>query len=402
MKCKTCRKEIPNEHIYCGFCGKKQIRQSKKRKKRPKGTGTITCVAGLAKPFMARLPSIGKGKRCKQPLLGYFATYEEADLALYAEIKKGRIDKAGMTLKDLWSQFSSGEYFDSLSSAGQGNHRAAWNYLNPIGGIKVSAIATDTFQSVVRGMSYTKKVKIPGSPADNPEYENIEITHKRASKLKVRNLASLLCKEAMGLGIMLVNYGALVKLPKDDTEETLSFPPSILKLLFEKRESEVARIVLCYCFTGMRPGEIFLLNVEDIHLGPPDYCIGGIKTEAGRNRIIPIPPLVKPFFQQAINGRSKGPLFVNAAGGHYDLNNWRKREFVPFLEANNIDSGYTPNSGRHTFYTMNRRRKEVSPEIMMEIMGHEDYATGMENYNHWTEDDILEIYNAIAGLTLPA
>lgn len=383
------------------MCGKKQVAQKRKRRKRAKGTGTITEVKGLAVPFRARLPEIEIDGKTTQPLLGFFSSYEEADRALFEAIGRGKLDKANMTLGDLWKQFSSSEYFAALSKPGQTSHRAAWSHLNAVEDIKVRDIATDTFQSVVRGMTYKKKVTVPDAGGGEDRREVVEVTHKRASKLKVRNLASLLCKEAMGLGIMLVNFGALVKLPKDDTEETLSFPPSVLNLLWEHRSDEAARIILIWTFTGMRPSELFLLDVGDIHLGPPDYCIGGIKTEAGKGRIIPIPPIIKPFFETALDGRTSGALFAGKRGARYDLNKWREFTFKPYMEKLGITDAYTPNSGRHTYFTMNRQRK-VSAEIMMEIMGHEDYATGMENYNHWTEEDISNIYNAMIDLTLPA
>ena len=54
--------------------------------------------------------------------------------------------------------------------------------------------------------------------------------HKRASLAKVRNLCSLLCHEAIGMGILQTNYGHYIQLPKDDTTSAQPFDLLALQL----------------------------------------------------------------------------------------------------------------------------------------------------------------------------
>ncbi|MDD3429265.1 MAG: hypothetical protein PHG02_04575, partial [Oscillospiraceae bacterium] len=47
----------------------------------------------------------------------------------------------------------------------------------------------------------------------------------------------------------------------------------------------------------------------------------------------------------------------------------------------------------------NNARNGVDTEIMMEMMGHEDYAVAVENYNHITDEDIERICKATHSFT---
>lgn len=44
-------------------------------------------------------------------------------------------------------------------------------------------------------------------------------------------------------------------------------------------------------YTGFRIGEVFTILKENVHLDE-GYIIGGIKTEAGKDRIVPLPPQI--------------------------------------------------------------------------------------------------------------
>ena len=47
------------------------------------------------------------------------------------------------------------------------------------------------------------------------------------------------------------------------------------------------QIVLILCYTGMRPTELMTLKHSNVHLDER-YMLGGIKTKAGKDRVIPI------------------------------------------------------------------------------------------------------------------
>ena len=54
MECVKCKAQIPDGSVFCNMCGKKQVSEPRKRKKRANGTGTVYKLPGnRAKPWIA-------------------------------------------------------------------------------------------------------------------------------------------------------------------------------------------------------------------------------------------------------------------------------------------------------------------------------------------------------------
>lgn len=75
MLCKKCKREIPDDAIWCCYCGRKLIRAKLKRSKRPNGSGSVFKLSGNRKKSWVAL--IGK----KRTFGGTYETEAEADLA---------------------------------------------------------------------------------------------------------------------------------------------------------------------------------------------------------------------------------------------------------------------------------------------------------------------------------
>lgn len=96
----------------------------------------------------------------------------------------------------------------------------------------------------------------------------------------------------------------------------------------------MAKLWLIYLYTGMRWSELFGLKKENIFLNA-DYMIGGSKTEAGKDRLIPIHREIKPLIE-------------------YLFSNYTNTRFCDKLMS------------KSTFYA---RKKELT---VMRIIGHAD------------------------------
>ena len=86
---------------------------------------------------------------------------------------------------------------------------------------------------------------------------------------------------------------------------TLHKPITLQELgwLWQNVAQDTIKIILIHIYTGMRMSELAGIRMENVHL-KEQYMIGGMKTQRGRNRTIPIAdcilPLVKHFTHQPV------------------------------------------------------------------------------------------------------
>ncbi|MBQ9898658.1 MAG: hypothetical protein IJM44_04280 [Ruminococcus sp.] len=100
MLCMKCKKEIPDDFLYCNFCGKKQIIKPKpKYHKREHGTGTIHRDKRYKRLWVALAPAskYGKGRQ----YIGCYATRNEARQALDDFARSGKPDLYNATFASL-------------------------------------------------------------------------------------------------------------------------------------------------------------------------------------------------------------------------------------------------------------------------------------------------------------
>lgn len=135
-------------------------------------------------------------------------------------------------------------------------------------------------------------------------------------------------------------------------------------------------MILYACYSGWRPGEIIRLKVKDVNL-EDDYVRGGIKTTAGKNRLVPIhhsvKPIVEKYYKEAIS-----------VGSEYLFNDITKKKgiglskdqylsrFNKVVETLKFRTELTPHYTRHTFITMAKSIDvNMNEYILKLIVGHE-------------------------------
>ena len=376
--CIKCKKEIPEDSLFCLFCGKKQTStEARKAKRRPNGTGTVYKLKGRRrKPWAA---AITKYIDCvkKTIFLGYFATEKEALEAITKVDAQNIPTEYNSSLEDVYNAWSVTHYSD-LSVASKEGYENAWKHLTPCHKKKMRDIRADDFQRIIDAL--------------------VEKGRSRSSCDKIRILANKLSLFALERDIIFKNYAQFIKLPKESKKEQEIFSDDEIEILFKNQWRQTAQIILTFIYSGVRIEELFSIETVNVHL-QERYMIGGEKTEAGKNRIIPINEKIYPFIESWYNQDNKY-LLTNSKGGKKNARNFREREFYPFLEEVGIlskddkERRLTPHNARHTF-SSKMVKAGAKPELLQKIIGHANYETTIDTYTHFTKDDISSMVSQV-------
>ena len=220
---------------------------------------------------------------------------------------------------------------------------------------------------------------------------------KRSVCEKIKSLGSMLCKYAMQDDLMNKNYALLLELPPTDSNETIPFTDEEIDILFENDSIDDIKVILMMIYCGFRPNEFLSLQRKDIDI-EQGFIRGGSKTEAGKNRIVPIHDKVLPYYKYFVD-KGNPYLIVTQNNTKYSIGNWRRRHFYRPLEQIGIlngeeDKHVTPYSCRHTFATL-CERAGVNENILTKMIGHTTKKTTDKFYIHRTENEMKQAINRI-------
>lgn len=351
MECVKCKKSILRDALFCPYCGKKQAAEKRKARKRANGMGTVYKLPGRrAKPWAVARNGV---------YLGYYETKTEAMETLERTSAKTITERYNMTFAEVYEEWKA-EHFREVGASGRTSYVAAFAIFSDIHKRKFRDLKTSDFQAVID--------------------KHMDKAHSTVSKYK--QLITQMSQWAIREELIAVNLASFVKLPENVKKEKEIFSDDDIEKL-EKDGSETARIVLMMIYTGMRIGELFSLPLEDYH---GNYVIGGEKTDAGRNRIIPIRPEGQKHFQYFV-GKATGDLLVSGYSGAKDISNFRKRNYYPLLDNLKIERK-TPHACRHTFASW-AVKSGVSPEILQKVLGHAKYTTTADIYVHADAEQLI-------------
>lgn len=139
--------------------------------------------------------------------------------------------------------------------------------------------------------------------------------------------------------------------------------------------------------TGCRPIDLFTAELKNRY---DTYFISGSKTEAGRDRVIPVNEIGQRSYNKIKrSAKSNGDsLLIDGYSGNKRYKNFAKRDWKELMEELKI-GGVVPYDCRHTYTTL-AVQSGVKPEILQKILGHADYSTTIGVYTHLDLKDILE------------
>lgn len=178
-----------------------------------------------------------------------------------------------------------------------------------------------------------------------------------------------------------------IKIPFSDEE---------LKKLWQSIEFiPFADMVVYACYSGWRPSELIDLRIKNVDL-EQGFIKGGIKSTAGKNRLVPISPLIKHIVEKYYNEAiSVGSQFLfndiqkkKGIGLSYDQYLSR---FNNIMELLKFRLDITPHYTRHTFITKAKSKQvNMNENILKLIVGHHIGDLTEYVYTHRTLEDLRE------------
>lgn len=386
IKCPECELQVSDKALSCPHCGfplrethEQKRRSTPKRRRLPNGFGSITEVKGkgLRNPFLARV-SVGKkptGEPIIKPLKpqSYFKTYNEAYEAL-VEYNRNPYDlELSMTVEELYEKWTS-KYFEEVAVSYQRTITSAWTYCSSVYNMR----AKDLRARHIKGcMEEGFRIETRGKKKG----EKIHPT--AGTKSKIKSLFNLMLDYALEYEIVDRNYARDFEISKETSEMIKSekkphiiFSEDEMQILWDNLgKVKYVDWILMQCYMGWRPQELATLRLDEINLDEW-YMQAGMKTDAGKQRIVPIHTKVKKLLIDNYDfALSIGSEYLLNDKGQTHAGSWKltydkyANRFKKAIKELGLNSEHRPHDPRMTFIT--RCQKAGADKFALkEMVGH--------------------------------
>lgn len=383
MECRKCKKEIPDESVFCNHCGAKQEAKAHKTRTRGNGEGTAykrgkTWTACYIAGWILD-EETGKAHPDKRTKGGFPS--KAAALAYIPELKKNVVSDIDpkISFQRLFLRFSE-QHEDRVTKSTMDCYKAAYKHYRDVWSLPFAALGIDDLQNCV-----------DECPAGRRTRENMK-----------------------ALGTLMYKFAASRKLIKDN-ENTAQYiyvtgdkgtRPALPLSDLETIRKAIGKVpyadyIYILAYLGMRPNEMLSLTRDSYHSeNGIDYLVGGFKSEAGTDRIITISPKIRQYILPLV--MKADPYIFPKEDGKRMSDDWfRTKAFFPCLAACGIQripdkdhpAKYVPYSMRHTFSNL-LKAVSGSDTDKAALMGHSD-ASMTKYYQSADLDSLAAITNVI-------
>lgn len=384
INCPECELQASDKAITCPHCGyplrtdvkPKRPKNPNKRKRLPNGFGQISEMKGhkLRNPFRAMV-TVGKtptGKYICKPLKpqSHFPTYNDAYMAL-VEYNRNPYDlDVAITVAELYEKWSE-EYFAGLKSkSSERTITAAWAYCSSIYNMR----AMDVRARHIKGCMDEGVAIINGE----------ERTPTAGTKARMKSMFNLMFDYALEYEIVNKNYARTFVISDNILQEReeakrghIPMTDKEIEILWENVDTTwYVDVVLIQCYSGWRPQELGLIRIENVDLENWLF-VGGMKTQAGTNRTVPIHSkirhLVERKYREAIELGSEYLINCTDTQTHrssltFTYDKYQKR-FAKIVKELHLDDQHRPHDPRNHFITM-AKKYEVDEYAIKYMVGH--------------------------------
>ena len=353
MKCSNCGNKSKKEFRFCPECGAPLLNatavKQKNTKKRGNGQGSVYQLANGKYAAVVTLGyTVDNGILRRKTISKQFTKKTEA-IQFLPELRKSFSHPKDMKIHDLHEIYEQSHDYDKLSASQKKKLGIAWTRLKEIEFFEIGKLTVDDLEKVINAQTNTYY------PAKD-----------------MKTVLSHLYQIAIKKEIVEYNKALYIDLPDVPTPQLHCWTDEEVALFWEDyKMNPFTAYILIMCYAGLRYGELATQMLENIHLDD-NYMVGGIKSDAGRNRDIPISNRIKPVIEKLLNsGKLKKKLLEMNEDNFY-------RQYWEVIHRLNVHE-YPPQTCRHFFFS-SLIRGSVNPSIVTKIGGHSDYSTTMRNY----------------------
>lgn len=362
-------------------------RRTTKHPKLPNGFGRITEIKAynLRKPFRAMVTT-GRDEEGKPvgKIVGYYESWYAAYDALANYHKNPyELNVKATTIADLYNKWSAGYFEELKTDSSVRTISAAWEYVTPA--FRRQNAATLQPQTIKDFILLDAKRK---------DENGKEIIPSDGVRSRIKSMFNLMYDYAVLAGLTTSNPARAFNLKgiqgkiERQRKEKNAISPEHEKELWKDIEFGYTRMILINIYSAWRPEELLELKKSDIDLKKM-VMTGGMKTEAGTNRIVPIHPKIEPLIRYYYDKAPGDMLFYNYDGVRptlitYDQYRGRFKKIMLRHGWNN----YSPSCPRHTFATK-AHEAGMEDTARKKIMGHEITDITEKHYTHLALHDYL-------------
>ena len=407
VKCPECTLQVSDKALSCPHCGfpmpnnrpqGKAHYKSSKRRRLPNGFGQISEIKNrnLRNPFRAMV-SVGKdsmGRPICKPLkpVAYFPSYNDAYAAL-VEYNKNPYDlEPSITVNALYEKWMA-VYEKTVQSTRTAN--SAWMYCSAVYDMRVKDIRARHIKFCMeQGVSTVRgKLQKPSAVMKN----------------QIKSLFNLMLDYALEYELVERNYSRTFNLSDETVKEIVTvkkehipFSDAEMEILWRHVHNKMlADVVIIQCYSGWRPQEIGLLEIKNVDLIHWTF-LGGMKTDAGTARTVPIHPHIRELVQKSYNQAVKlgSPYLINYVNCSSRNNSTvltyprYQKGFARLREELQLNPGHRPHDGRKHFVTM-AKKYGVDEYAIKYMVGHKISDITEKVYTQrefsWLEKEIAKI-----------
>ena len=323
--------------------------------------GVVKLGGNRRKPYGARITTGWKDGKQQYQYIGYFEDRDEALVAL-ANFHSDpyKIDDANVTFAEMYEKWKASKE-DELTK----DNSYAYD-----GAFKNSAMLHDYKFLEIKSEHLKKCMKA------------CEKSH--ATKSKMKQLWNQMYNYALENDLKVTNYSQFVKVKSEAPKNKNIFTREELDILW-KEDSEITDIAIILLYTGMRIGELLAIEIENINL-EERYMVGGLKTDAGKDRVIPIHEKIVPLIEKYMQNRVKFLFEFKDEPLKYQtvLIRWR----------NWFGKTHKMHDTRKTFISW-MHEKDVPIEIIRVIVGHAGQGVTEQRYLATSVEKLVKSVNVL-------